>query len=175
MAMRMRRRRLTVLALLAVLSGLIGCAAFKEQATPKLSAEITPGPAPGAPPAAKYIVEIRPHESKPLAVEKTLAETTHVQTALEQTGAAKKFERATVEVYRPMPAGGLHKMTLEFDHENHRVPPEFDYAILPGDRIVITEDPSTFLDDIMQRALRPLGIVPPKKKDPLKERYQIQG
>ena len=35
----MEQRRLTVLGLAAVLSGLVGCSMFKEKATPKLSAE----------------------------------------------------------------------------------------------------------------------------------------
>jgi hypothetical protein len=39
-------------------------------------------------------------------VEKPLADQTYVQTALEQTGALKKFKRATVEVYRPLLSGG---------------------------------------------------------------------
>jgi hypothetical protein len=168
-------RRLTVLGLAAILSGLVGCSLFKEQATPKLNAEMTPGPAPTAPPSAKFVVEIRPDKGKPRAVEKPLADQTYVQTALEQTGALKKFDRATVEIYRPLPSGGWHKMSLEFDHESHRVPPEYDYAVLPGDRIVVTEDTTTIMDDVMERALKPLGINPPKKKDPIRERYQIQG
>ncbi len=168
-------RRLTVLALSAILSGLVGCSMFKEQATPKLSAEVTPGPTPDGPPAAKYTVEIRPEKGKPQAVEKTLTEPLHVQTAMEQTGALKKFNRSLISIYRPLPNGGVHKMDLEFDREGHRVPPEFDYAILPGDRIIVTEDPRNVMDDIFERALKPLGINPPKKVDPIKERYQIQG
>ena len=34
---------------------------------------------------------------------------------------------------------------------------------------------TTVWDDMMERTLKPLGINPPKKKDPIKERYQIQG
>ena len=44
------------------------------------------------------------------------------------------------------------------DQGSDRVAPEFDYAILPGDRIVVTEDPSSFIDDLMQPVLRPLGM-----------------
>ena len=58
---------------------------------------------------------------------------------------------------------------------SHSVPPEFDYAVLPGDRIIVTEVTTTVMDDAMERVLKPLGINPPKKKDPIKERYQIQG
>ena len=44
-----------------------------------------------------------------------------------------------------------------------------------GDRIVVTEDTTNFMDDFMERTFRPLGITPPKKKDPLKDRYEIRG
>jgi hypothetical protein len=168
-------RRLTVLALSAILSGLVGCSMFKEQATPKLSAEVTPGPAPDGPPAAKYTIEVHPEKGKPKTVEKTLTEPIHVQTAMEQTGALKQFNRSLISIYRQLPSGGIHKMDLEFDRERKGIAPEYDYAILPGDRIVVTEDPRNVMDDVMERALKPLGISPPKKVDPVKERYQIQG
>jgi hypothetical protein len=168
-------RRLTIVSMAAVMAGLVGCSAFKEQANPKLSAEVTPGPAPDAPPSAKYVVEIRPEGGKAKSVEKAITEPIHVQTAIEQTGAAKKFARAEVALFRPLPSGGWHKMHLEYDRESHSIPPEYDYAVLPGDRIIVTEDSTTIMDDLMQRALKPLGINPPKKKDELRDRYQIQG
>src|SRR5690554_2499838 len=106
MPVRSELRRMTVLAITAILSGLVGCSMFKEQASPKLAAEVTPGPAHEQAPAAKYVVEIRPERGKPQAVEKPLTETMHIQGALAQTGAAKKFDRATVDVFRPLPTGG---------------------------------------------------------------------
>jgi hypothetical protein len=168
-------QRFTLLGFVALASCFVGCSMFKEQVTPKLTAEVTPGPAPSGPPAPKFVVEIRPHNEKPQAVEKPLTESTHVQNALEITGAAKKFERAMVDVYRQLPTGGWHKMSLEYDKNTHRIPPEYDYAVLPGDRIIVTEDTTTVWDDMMERTLKPLGINPPRKKDPIKERYQIQG
>lgn len=168
-------RRITLLSLVAIATGLTGCSMFKEHATPKLAAEVTPGPEHHGAPTAKYTVELRPEKGKPQTVEKPLTETLHVQAALQATGAAKKFERATVDVYRPLPAGGWHKMTLEFDHDAKAVPPEYDYAVLPGDRIVVTEDTRTVFDDVMEKSLKPFGFTPPKKKDAIKERYQVQG
>jgi hypothetical protein len=169
------RSRLTLLGVTAILSCFVGCSMFKEHTEPKLTAEVTPGSAPAAKPAASYIVEIRPENGKLQSVEKPLTDQTYIQTALDQTGASKKFKRASIEVFRPLPAGGWHKMNLELDKDTHRVPPEFDYAVLPGDRIVVIEDSETILDDIMHRAFTPLGITPPKKKDPLKEKYEIRG
>ena len=175
MTLRTDFRRLTVLGIAAILSCFVGCSMFQEQVTPKLNAEVTHGEAPAGPPAAKFVVEIRPDKGKPQAVEKPLGDQTHVQTALEQTGALKKFDRATVAVYRPLPTGGWHKMNLEFDRKSHSVPPEYDYSVLPGDRIIVTEDTTNVMDDVMERALKPLGINPPKKRNPLADRYEIRG
>jgi hypothetical protein len=175
MSLRPDLKRLTVLGMAAILSGLVGCSMFKERPTPQLGAEVTPGPQPDGPPAAKYVIEVRPEKGKSKSVEKQLTEPIHIQTALEQSGALKKFKRSEIVMYRPLPSGGWHKMNLEYDKENNRVPPEYDYAILAGDRIVVIEDPRNMLDDAMERTLKPLGINPPKKADPLKERYQIQG
>jgi hypothetical protein len=175
MSLRPDLKRLTVLGMAAILSGLVGCSMFKERPTPQLGAEVTPGPQPDGPPAAKYVIEVRPEKGKSKSVEKQLTEPIHIQTALEQSGALKKFKRSEIVMYRPLPSGGWHKMNLEYDKENNRVPPEYDYAVLAGDRIVVIEDPRNMLDDAMERTLKPLGINPPKKADPLKERYQIQG
>jgi len=167
--------RVTLLAAAAILSGLTGCSMFREKPIPKLGAEVTPGAATPASSAAKFTIEIQPSKGKPQAVEKQLTDQVHVQTALEQSGALKKWKRVVVKIYRPLPKGGWHKMDLEFDRESHRVPPEFDYAILPGDRIIVIEDTSTVFDDVAERALKPLGINPPKKKDPIAEKYEIRG
>lgn len=175
MKLQMDWRRLTAIGFLAIASGLVGCATFQEQASPKLTAELTTGAGRSAAPPAKYTVEIRPEKGKPQAVEKELTDETHVQTALEQSGAAKKYARMQVELYRPLKSGVWHKMSLEFDRDEHRVPPEYDYSLLPGDRIIVTEDPTNVLDDIMQYALRPLGFKPPSKKDKVKEKYEIRG
>src|SRR5438067_972043 len=105
----------------------VGCSAFKEKVVPTLNAEVTPGNNPAPQAAAKYSVEIRPDKGQPLAVEKELTDQMHVQAALDQSGALKKFKRAHVKLFRPLTAGGWHKMNLEFDKENHRIPPEYDY------------------------------------------------
>ena len=175
MAQRMELRRLTLLGLVAIVCGLVGCSAFKEQLSPKLQSEVTPGAGPVAPPPAKFTVEIRPENAKPQAIERDLTDQLHVQAALEQTGVSKKWARMNIELYRPLPSGGWHKMSLEFDREHHQVPPEYDYALLPGDRVVVTQDTSNLLDDVMQRTLAPLGIAPRTKKSKVSDKYQIRG
>jgi hypothetical protein len=175
MGLSMEFRRLTRLGFLAIASGLVGCSAFHEKLEPRLTAEVTPGAAHPEKPRATYIVEIRPEKGGPQAVEKELTDQVHVQTALEKTGAAKKFKRMAVELYRPLPNGGWHKMNLEFDPEARRVAPESDYAVLPGDRIIVIQDTKTMLDDIMERTLEPLGIKQLSRKPPRpQDRYDVR-
>jgi hypothetical protein len=144
---------------LVVAPALVGCSMFQEQLAPVLEAKVVPSD--GLSPTTteeKFVVEIHPEEGKPKVIEKAMSEPLHVQEALEQTGAHKKYRRFYLELMRPMPSGGWHEMTLAYDQGSDRVAPEFDYAILPGDRIVVTEDPSSFIDDLMQPVLRPLGM-----------------
>lgn len=135
-----------------------GCSIFQPQVSPQLTAEVTAA-ADGSQPAepGSMIVEIRPDGSEPKRTEVELTEPLHVQDAMEKTGASKKFRRCFVDLLRPLPDGRLHRMSLEFDRDNKRVPPEFDYAVLPGDRLVITEDTSNLVDDAMNAAMKPFG------------------
>jgi hypothetical protein len=99
-----------------------------------------------------------------------------VQEALEKTGALKKFQRFDLELYRPLPGDRWHRMVLEFDRGSHCVPPECDYAVLPGDRIIVIEDPHSMLDDLADQFLKPLGLDASLKKDQkqrVAERYRV--
>lgn len=173
--MSQRIQRHTALALMALASGLVGCSAFQEKLRPQLNSEVSAAGGPVVEPAAKYTVEIRPHQGKPQAVEKDLTEPLHVQAALEKTGALRKFRRMDLELFRPLPSGGWHKVKLEFDRGQHEVPPEYDYALLPGDRVIVTEDPRTIVDDAFESVLRPLGIDSPIRRPKASDKYEIRG
>jgi hypothetical protein len=167
----------TLLTLVAILSGAGGCSILKDQMKPRLGAEVVPASAAQAAPKDKYVVELRAEKGQPQIVEQELAAPIHVQQALEQSGAAKKWPRMQVELYRHLPSGGWHRMSLEYDRQSHRIPPEFDYSVLPGDRIIVKEDTANFLDDVMGTALKPLGISTPqeKKKKEIAHKYQVRG
>ena len=110
-------------------------------------------------------------------VVRTLSGTMHVQQALEQTGGFKKFRRIDVELVRPLPNGGFHKIACDYDRSTKHITPEFDYALLPGDRIVVKEDPSTIVDDMLTSALGPIGgklVNRARGREPKESRYQIQ-
>ena len=110
------------------------------------SVATTPPPTTDGP---KYLVEFRDDGRKPILVPIPLTGVTYVQQALEQTGALKRYRRAKIELYRQLPQGGGHKLPIEYDRGNDKVPSESDYALHPNDRLVITEDTSTVLDDML--------------------------
>ena len=108
-------------------------------------------PATPAESEATYYVEFRPHQKKPVLVSLALTEPTYVQQVLDQTKALKKFRRVKVELYRQLPQGGGHKIPVTYDRAKKRVDPATDYSIHPKDRLVVTEDTSTILDDMLEK------------------------
>jgi hypothetical protein len=107
----------------------------------------------------QYYVEFRPDGGKPTVVAKPLNDVTFVQQALEQSGAIKRFPRIKVDVYRQLPEGGGHRIPISYDRRNRRVAAGTDYAIHPRDRIVVTEDTSTVLDDMLETLGMPAGTL----------------
>jgi hypothetical protein len=96
-----------------------------------------------------------------------------VQDALEQSGAGKKFKRFDLELYRPLPGGRWHRMALEYDRSNRRVPAENDYALSAGDRLIVIEDTSDIFDDIAKTVLGPLGVASKTPQERVAERYKV--
>lgn len=130
-----------------------------------------------AEPSSTYQVIFVPKEGQPEQIQRTLSGQMHIQEALEQVGAAKKFRRIQVELVRPLPSGQFHRIPLDYDLGTKQLTPEFDYALLPGDRIIVKEDPSTIVDDMLQSALGPLGTKVANKvrgRESTDSRYQIQ-
>jgi hypothetical protein len=176
MTLRLEPRNCTLLATFVVLSGLVGCAGFGNRPEPTLNAEITQAAAATgapAPQADKYTVEIRPASGKAEALPQSLTDHICVQEALEKSGAAKRFKRFEVELYRPLSGDRWHRMVLDFDRSNRRIPAENDYALQPGDRLIVIEDTSDIFDDVAQQVLRPLGLGPETPKQKIAQRYRV--
>ena len=177
MSLQLEPRNCTLLTTFVLLSGLVGCAGFGNRPEPTLNAEITPADEGGTPAAApqadKYSVEIRSASGKAEALSQTLTEHICVQEALEQSGAAKKFKRFNLELYRPLAGNRWHRMVLEYDRSNRRVPAENDYALSAGDRLIVIEDTSDLFDDIAQKVLAPLGLESDSPKQQIAKRYKV--
>jgi hypothetical protein len=138
---------------LALLAAAVGCQSVDSELAKKLgSLPESPGEAPAAPKAevAKFQVEVRESGKQPELKQFPLPQTLYVQQVLDQSGVLRRFRRLKIEIYRQLPGGRGHRLDVAFDRAEHRVPPGADYAIHPNDRIVITEDTSTLLDDMLE-------------------------
>lgn len=144
------------------LASTLGCASIDKGLQDLLEPlEETPAVAvqPTIPPdVPTFTVELRsakrPVASIPVALDRVL----HVQDALEKSGASANFRRMNVELYRPLP-GGFHRLEVRYNRNTHSVDPRFDYEILPNDRLVITEDTSNTIDDMLEQLSGPLGAL----------------
>ncbi|TWT91820.1 hypothetical protein [Neorhodopirellula pilleata] len=74
-----------------------------------------------------------------------------VSTLLTQTGVLQKYGRVQAALYRPSPSSfeGVRMDVLFSPNDKHQVRPESDYALRPGDRLVIRKDDSLKLDSIL--------------------------
>lgn len=88
-----------------------------------------------------------------------VSDESHVQEMLSKSGAFKKYSRLNVELVRTTPKGNPHTMSVTVDSAKRRVEPQFDYHVRAGDKLVIIEDPTTALDDVLDN----FGL-PSKKK-----------
>ncbi len=109
-------------------------------------------------------IEYRAEKQTPQAVRIPLeGENVHVQQALDKAGAWKKFNRAEIELSRQTPQGRHTKMAVTHDRGKRRIDPQCDYQIWPGDTLIVTEDPSTVVDDMLER-VGPFGKKAHKKR-----------
>lgn len=118
--------------------------------TPAAGNEIPPGP--------HYTVEIRRAGHTTQFVRIPHAGDTHLQNVLEKSGATKKIRKMELYVLRTPPQGGpRQRLTAMYDVGDRRVAWESDYAVYPGDHVVVIEDTSTDFDNLMSKFLGPLG------------------
>lgn len=125
--------------LVAAVLCLSGCAMFNGNQKPQS------GPAPG-----QCSVELKSSSGKVQVGHLDLAPDATVQSVLDKTKANRKYSRATIDLQRKLPSGEWHKMTVEYDSGSRHVDPLHDYHVQPGDRVVVTEDTTSGIEDLMK-------------------------
>jgi hypothetical protein len=115
-------------------------------------------------PASAVLVEIHPDSGPPKITPLAYEDDMVVQSVLTKSGAVKRFRRMNVSLVRPLPEGkGPHKMDVKFEYAKRHVAPENDYALRPGDKIVVTEDTTTALDDALEAVAGPFKVFARRK------------
>jgi hypothetical protein len=111
-----------------------------------------------APASSGFItLEIRPQGSrKPEMRQVPLQNTVFLQQALEGAGLVKRFRGMNIEVIR-MAGDTRQKMEAKYKHAEKRVDPAYDYALHPGDHLIITEENPSTVAELMKSVTGPLG------------------
>ena len=107
---------------------------------------------------ATCAVEMRSRLRRGKTVEFPLSDDTRVQDVLDASRATSKFRHLDVAILRPTPHASEPVLKLEcrFDGKTRRIGWESDYAVLPGDRVLVREDTSEGLYRVICNALGPV-------------------
>ncbi len=132
----------------------LGCTAIST-APGGMFSSAAPEAAPA--PVGTAVIELRETNKKPKIMEMPVHDSTHVQDAVVYSKALRKFRRVNASVIRTSPEGRRHKMDCDYDVANRQIQPEFDYALQPGDHVVISEDETTIFDDMFKSLTGPIG------------------
>jgi hypothetical protein len=102
-------------------------------------------------PAGTCTVELRTRTRRPQTLEVPLSDQTRVQDVLDASRATSKFRNLDVFILRPTPQASepMLKLGCRFDHKARRIVLETDYAVLPGDRVVVREDTSVGVEKLV--------------------------
>ncbi len=139
---------ITVIALLAG-----GCASLPSGiADHRLPSESKPGTGP----VQNVVVEFHTGK-KPQIIAVPWNPNMRIDDALRLSRATRKFPRMQVTLVRQAPNGAVQKMESRFHAATRRVLPEYDYALYPGDRVVVRRDPYGMLDKMVEDTLGPIA------------------
>lgn len=151
--------RLSILSALFAISALAGtgCQAIHSGAEPQKGlAQAAIGSGATVP---TIMVEVRSgYSQKSRTKQLALTEPLSVQQLLAKTGTLSRFSRMNITIERPVAGQRLPlKLNIPFDPAAHSVAAGHDYAVLPGDKIVIAEDKRTIVDRVLDEALDAMG------------------
>lgn len=97
-----------------------------------------------------YVMEIRRSGSKPETETKQLAEGMTLNQALVEAGVTKRRGNWEIQLIRTNPQNGLrHKMMVDYNTADRKVPVEQDYAIYPDDHIIAVPVTTNPFDDLV--------------------------
>ena len=155
-------RQVTPWAALVCSSWWLGCASLTGPGLGSLLVAEKPDqpqpPAQAAPASNGFVtMEIRPQGSrKPEMGQVSLESTVFLQQALESAGLVKRFRGMNIQVIR-MAGDTRQKMEAKYRHAEKRVDPAYDYALHPGDHLIIAEENPSTVAEMMKSVTGPFS------------------
>jgi hypothetical protein len=140
-------RRASVCCLLALLSlnWATGCSLL----APRPQAELSPD--------TSYTIEVRARGCKPQETQVAIQGDETVQKAIEHVGANRRFKGLEVALVRVTQLTGKEEiLKVPYSRRTRNIDILHDYAVLPGDRVMIVEDNTTVVDEMLDSMPGPL-------------------
>jgi hypothetical protein len=118
-----------------------------------------PGPLGATAPARQVVVQLRPMEGGQEMVSVKMEGDESVESVLIKSKATTRFHRMKVSLFRPGRHGPManEPLRVEFDSAARRVPAQYDYALQPGDKLLVVEMKGSAFEDLMSSVLGPLA------------------
>lgn len=105
-------------------------------------------------PGEQYMVEMHKDFSGPKQYIGELKEGMTVQQALEESGATSRYRAMEVDIFRTVgDSGRVLNLPVRYQPRNRSVPPEQNYAIHAGDRVVIRPRSGNPLEKVLEDVL----------------------
>lgn len=138
-------KRIELLLIVVLALGFTGCAVL-----PSLTVEGDNPESPAQDGEGRFIVEKHPWLGKPELYHGVISKPITIQEALNESGAGNMARSAEVDLIRRLPDGGVLKLPVEFNKDK-QVKFEQDYALHPGDRIVVRAKSESPLDKLVDQ------------------------
>ncbi len=127
-----------------------GCSTLNTASNSSAPITSAEGPAPNG----RYAVNIFPAFGEERSFQGQIRGNMTVQNAIEESNAAKSLRNSEVKLYRVVQGSGRTlKMPVEMQKNNRSVKFEHDYALHPGDRLVIREKTISGFSNVLSELL----------------------
>jgi hypothetical protein len=144
--------------IVAATAALSGCSVMESTGSKSLElpgeAAAVPGEAASQTPAS-ITMEVRPAGKKAELGRVPLDGPTTIQQVLQRARLVKRFRRMDICLMRVARAE-RHKLEVKYDHTEGMVDPLYDYALHPGDHLLVTENTTTMFDEMLGSLTAPL-------------------
>jgi hypothetical protein len=129
-------------------SNLMTTGALRFLSAPNAKAEVLP--------TESCSVEVHGEYGKPRKFTMPVSADTRAQNIVEAAGV--RYRRMNVFILRPAPRNPDQtvKLVCHYDPAEHSITYDTDYAVLAGDRVIIQQDSSTVVDDLVEGVLGPV-------------------
>jgi hypothetical protein len=110
-------------------------------------------------PPREVVVQLRPQRGGPELVKVPMEGDESVESILKKSKATSRFGRMKVSLFRSGRKGAManEPLRVEYDSGARQVPAQYDYALQPGDKLLVIEDSRSAFEEMMGQVFGPFA------------------